>query len=239
MSERPTRPNCRCLNPLTCTCNSTMAQLSVPYPFPAPSPPPWAYSSPQYNYTYSPYHQPFHPAQQYPSLHPPASPSPQPNTGEPSAFRMALGEATNHEPLRFEQYNPAADSRKRSRTRSTRSNKRARLETNENSTTGITASPSSTPNSSSSAHTPAQAVPGVGPPSEPLPRPEATHFGSLVQEAREARRGTEASDVWYFVEGVHSSEKPVPLPAPSDPSPGATSCPDPKKFEWLRCRLCP
>ena len=78
---------------------------------------------------------------------------------------------------------------------------------------------------------------GVGPTStSPAPGPAASiEFGSVVVSAHVVHEGQTASDVWYFIDGVASTDTPSVLP------PIAASAskfpPDMKKLKGLRCRL--
>jgi len=86
------------------------------------------------------------------------------------------------------------------------------------------------------------AVPGVGPSTNPSAAGPAVHpafvqtytsLGSLVEKGSGRTQG--ASDVWYFVRGLHSIVRLDTLPEKE------TLCekrPDSKEFSHLGCRLC-
>jgi hypothetical protein len=92
------------------------------------------------------------------------------------------------------------------------------------------------------------AVPGVGPSTNsndpivgPTLHPALTHahgptgqnFALIIESTEKSSSG--ASDVWYFVRGLHTNIRPHTLPEKDTPSEKRPSL---KEFEHLGCRLC-
>ncbi|KAJ7588699.1 hypothetical protein C8J56DRAFT_1049617 [Mycena floridula] len=159
-------------------------------------------------------------------------PTPSPAPRDSPAFRVALGNvtqaSTNQPPMEFHHYTgpPSRASTSTKRTRDSSSDPPRARHQNQRRKTTEAVSASGMP-----------AIFAVGPPSAPPPPVDQTHFGSLVTEERPTGRTSEASDVWYFVEGVLSNHRPNPLP--QNENANSKTRPNQEDFGWLRCRLCP
>ncbi|CAA7265591.1 unnamed protein product [Cyclocybe aegerita] len=241
MSLTPQTSHCtgRCPDPQSCTCRIPLPQFYYPQPHPSFFAPSVVTPTGQHP-GWLPQAYDFYPLSQsrYPTPTPAPAPAPVPPSAslsfvntfsssyshpgvdvpdEPEVFRMALGESTS------EVVNTPQSS-----TGSKRKN-----------TTGR-ASPS---------------VPGVGPQQVPAPnitsaQQAATHpalshtrsgpsasskyAGSLAHNTS-MPNGAAATDVWYFMRGLHTNERPDMMPAQETPS---ENWPKIEEFSHLGCIIC-
>lgn len=237
----PLVPACTCTDPNVCP--HRHQTYSAIYSHGPPSGR-WApdYSS-QYSYPYFP---PWV-APAAPSLNThdfiPYQPPPAPSPSDQPAFRVALGETTSQS-VNVGQSMSAGNKRKRTNTGSSNARNPRRATSTSNSNTLPNTSLSSTPTSNNQNIPPVPAVHGVGPttstafsgPSLPHPAFQLQLGRSIIEKGKNSSgKTTGASDVWYFVRGLHSNIRPATLPETESLS---EKQPDPSNFMHLGCRLC-
>lgn len=198
---------CRCTDPRACTCfsqnNPIPQRFYTQYPYPIHTP--WPQ---QYSQAYVPYNDPAQVPQQFTFQN--NFPASYGNNSVPSTsttFRPALGDTTNT-------VNSAASTSRQTKRKRTAAPRGQNSEANTRRRLNCDVRPD------------APAVFGVGPStaeaaaaasaaSEPVYHPSFTNIpgvnlGSLLDKAEKSSAA--ATDVWYFVRGVHSSAKVESLP---------------------------
>lgn len=216
---------CRCPDPRACSCFAQQTPIAPRYypqyawPVP-PNPGQWAspYQAPNFAV---PFNGQAYPQQPFTFQNSFQASYSNPHPVDPSStFRTALGDTTNTVPTP----QPAATKRKQGKTSERNPRKRA--------------------NNASGPDAPA--VFGVGPSSEaasgtstePVFHPAFTNIpgvnlGSALD--KNDTDGTVASDVWYFMRGVHTRAKLASL---LERETLTTKRPEPTEFAYLSCRLC-